>query len=136
MKCSGVCIINLVPASQESLCLWAAYFFHLAGVSLPAKYLKYIAMYISLGKLRFCPRTAYCSLTASPLSLHPLLSQISICLNQPVGSQGSSWRWNETYFLQRRNKGKDLYPGEPHRVLLGFPVFVEHVRHVSADINY
>ena len=52
------------------------------------------------------------------------------------GTRGTSRKLNETYFLQRRNKGKDLYPGEPHRVLLGFPVFVEHVRHVSADINY
>ena len=47
------------------------------------------------------------------------------------GTRGTSRKLNETYFLQRRNKGKDLYPGEPHRVLLGFPVFVEHVRHVQ-----
>ena len=105
VRCSGVSIINLVPTGLESVCLWAAYFFHLAGISLPAKYLKYIAMYISLGKLRLCPKTAYGSLTVSPLSLHPLLCQISICLNQPFGTQGNPWRWNETYFLQKRNKG-------------------------------
>ena len=122
VRSSGVRIINLIPTGLESLCLWAAYFIHLAGVSVPVKYLKYTVMYISLGKVRLCLRTAYHSLTASPLSLHPLLSQISICLNQPFGTQGSSWRWNEAYFLQKKKQGtqKGFCDQEPQRVLLDF----------------
>ena len=68
------------------------------------------------------PRLHYCLLTSSPLSLHPLPSLISNCLNLPFGTPGRSWRLNEAYFLQTRNEGhgKDLYPGGAHRVLLGF----------------
>ena len=45
------------------------------------------------------PRLHCCFLTVPPLSLHPLPSLISNCLNLPFGTQGRSWRLNEDYFL-------------------------------------
>ena len=51
-------------------------------------------------------RPHYCFLPVAPLSLHPLPSLISNCLNLPVGTQGSSWRLNEACFLQTRNWGR------------------------------
>ena len=39
------------------------------------------------------------------LSLHPLLSLISNCLNLPFGIQEGSRRLNEAYFLPRRKWG-------------------------------
>ena len=68
------------------------------------------------------PWLHYCFLTAPPLSLHSLPSLISNCLSLPFGTQGSSRRLNEAYFLQTRNRGhgKDLYLGGPHRVPLSF----------------
>ncbi|KAB1275680.1 hypothetical protein Cadr_000010630 [Camelus dromedarius] len=44
-------------------------------------------------------------LIVPPLSLHPLPSLISNCLNLPLGAQGRSRRLNEPYFLQTRNGG-------------------------------
>ena len=51
------------------------------------------------------PRLHYCFLTAPPLSLHPLPSLISNCLNLPFGTQERSGRLDEAYFLQTRNRG-------------------------------
>ena len=45
------------------------------------------------------PRLHYCFLTALPLSLHPLPSLISNCLNLLFGTQGGSRRLNEAYIL-------------------------------------
>ena len=39
------------------------------------------------------------ALTTPPLSLQPLPSPISNCLNLPIGTQGRSRRLNEAYFL-------------------------------------
>ena len=51
------------------------------------------------------PRLYYCFRTAPPLSLHPLPSLISNCLNLPFGTQGTQ---------------KGFCAQEPHRVLLSF----------------
>ena len=51
------------------------------------------------------PRFYCCNLTVPPLSLHPLPSLISNCLNLPLGTQGRSWRLNEAHFLEIRNGG-------------------------------
>ena len=53
-----------------------------------------------------CPKAArFFSLTIPPLSLHPLLSMISNCLNLPFGIQGRSWKLNEAYFIKIRHGG-------------------------------
>ena len=44
-------------------------------------------------------------LVCSSLSLHPLPSLISNCLNLPLGTQGRPWRLNEAHFLKTRNRG-------------------------------
>ena len=49
------------------------------------------------------PRLYCCFLTVPPLSLHPLPSLMSNCLNLPLGSQRRSWRLNEACFLKTRN---------------------------------
>ena len=61
------------------------------------------------------PRLHCCFLTAPPLSPHPFPSLISNRLNLPFGTQGRSWRLNETYFLQTRTGETEglLYPGTP-----------------------
>lgn len=60
-----------------------------------------------------CPRLYCCFLTLPPLSLHPLPSQISNCLN--LGSQGRPWRLKEAHFLRPRSGGlrKALGRGAP-----------------------
>ena len=60
---------------------------------------KTLRVYPLRGDRQPAPRLHYCFLTAPPLSLHPLPSLISNCLNLPVGTQGRSWRLNEAYFL-------------------------------------
>ena len=46
-------------------------------------------------------RLHYYFLTAPPLFLHSLLSEISNCLNLPFGTQGKSRRLNEADFLKK-----------------------------------
>ena len=57
------------------------------------------------------PKQQYCFLAVSTLSLHPLSSLISNCLNPPFGPQGRSRRLIEAYVLQTRNgeHTTDLY---------------------------
>ena len=57
----------------------------------------------------------YCFLPVPPMSLHPLSSLISDCLNLFLGTQGRSWRLNETHFLRTRNGGhrKTFVPRSP-----------------------
>ena len=64
------------------------------------------------------PRLYYCFLAAPPLSLHPLSSLISNCLNLPFGTQGRSWRLESLPYKNWGQKGS--HPQEPHSVLLGF----------------
>ena len=62
------------------------------------------------------PRPYSGFLTVPPLSLHPLPSLISKCLNLPLGTQGRPWRLNEPYFLKTRNRGghrKAFVPRSP-----------------------
>ena len=55
--------------------------------------LKDIIIYIPWGGIRTRPpKLHYCFWTALFWFLHPLPSLISICLNQPFGTQGRSWR--------------------------------------------
>ena len=55
--------------------------------------LKDIVVYIPLGGNQDpAPRVHYCFLTTPHLSLHPLLSLISNCLNLPFGTQGRGYR--------------------------------------------
>ena len=57
-----------------------------------------------------------CCLTVPPLSLHPLPSLASNCLNLSPGTQGRSWWLNEgMHFLRTRNGGdrKALVPRSP-----------------------
>ena len=62
----------------------------------------------------------YCFSILPPFSLHLLPSLISNHLNLSSGAQGRSWRLNEAYFLQTRNRTqRDFCAQEPHRVLLG-----------------
>ena len=45
------------------------------------------------------------------------------CLNLPFGSQGRSWRLDETYFIQKKKcwgTQKNFLAQKPHRVLLSF----------------
>ena len=51
------------------------------------------------------PKLYYCFLTVPPWPLHSFPSLISNSLNLPIGTQESSWRLNEAYFLQSRNEG-------------------------------
>ena len=61
-----------------------------------------------------------CFLTVSPLSLHPLPSVISNCLNLPFGAQGRSWRLESVAYKQETGTtGRLLYSGDP-QALLGF----------------
>ena len=57
-----------------------------------------------------CPKYVW---TAPPLFLYSLTFLISNCLNLPFGTQRRSWRLNEAYCLQTRNRGhgKVLYVG-------------------------
>ena len=71
------------------------------------------------------PSLHYCFLTAFPLFLHSLTPLISNCLNLPFGTQGRSRRLKPFSYKQEMGGTERLsYPGEPHRVLLGF---VEHL---------
>ena len=54
------------------------------------------------------PRLYYYFFTVPPLSLHPLPSLISSCLNLPLGTQGRPQRLNETHFLKARNGGQRM----------------------------
>ena len=64
-----------------------------------------ILLYVSLGGNKDpAPKLHYCFQKTPPLSLHPLLSLISNCLNLPFGIQGKSWRLNGAFFLQTRNE--------------------------------
>ena len=58
----------------------------------------------------------HCSfLTASPLSLHPLPSIVSTCLNLPTGTLGRSWRLNEpvSYNQEMADTERLSCPGAP-----------------------
>lgn len=61
-----------------------------------------------------CPEAALLCLNVPLWSLHPLSSLISDCLNQPLGTQGRSWRPNEAYSLKARNGDTEgLVPRNP-----------------------
>ena len=56
----------------------------------------------------------YCFLTASPLSLHPVPSLISNCLNLPFGTQGRSWSLESLPYKQGTGDTERLpCPGAP-----------------------
>ena len=89
--------------------------FHLVGVVVLQKSSK-ILICISLEEDPGpCSKAALLFFDYSSLSLHPLPSSISNCLNLPFGTQGRSWRLNEAYFLQTRNGGhrKGFGPRSP-----------------------
>ena len=61
-----------------------------------------------------CSKAALFFLGYSLLSLHPLPSLISSCLNLLFATHGRSWRLNVAYFLQIRNGGhRFCIPGSP-----------------------
>ena len=60
-------------------------------------------MYLLRGNQDTAPRLYYCFLTVPPLSLHPLPSLISNCLNLPLRIQGRLWKPDEAHFLKTRN---------------------------------
>ena len=75
-------------------------FSHLVGVSVSVKKPKDIVMCIPWGGTWTLPQGCIIvSWTPPPLSLHLLSSLINKCLNLPIGTQGRSWRLNESYFL-------------------------------------
>ena len=78
--------------------------FHLLGVLVLRESSRYCHVYPLRGNQDPGPRLQYCLWTASPLSLCPLPSLISDCLNLPFGTQGRSWRL-KPYSLQARNGG-------------------------------
>ena len=49
------------------------------------------------------PELHCCFLSVSPLSLHPLPSLISNCLNLPFGTQGRSWRLESVPYEQEEH---------------------------------
>ena len=63
----------------------------------------YYYVYSLRGNQDLAPRLYYFSLTVPPLSLHPLPSLISNCLNLSLGAQGRSWWLNEVHFLRKIN---------------------------------
>ena len=73
-----------------------------------AEELKDNILCIPWGGTRTQPQVYIIFFLTSPLSLHPLPSLISNCLNLPFGTQGRSQRLNEAYFLQTR-KGEALF---------------------------
>ena len=94
------------PVALGSTCLWAAHhcynFFHLERVSSICKIGKgYCGVYPLMGKQDLAPKAALLFLLTVSFSLfsNPLPPLISNCWNLPVGTQGSSWRLNEGYFL-------------------------------------
>ena len=97
-------------------------FSHLVGISVSAKLLKDIVMYIRWWGTRTLPQgcTVF-SLDCSSLVSHLLLSLISNCLNLPVGTQEMPWRLNEAYFLKSKKWGtqEGFCTQKPHRILLG-----------------
>ena len=110
----GVSIINLlVPISLGCASLRAAYsnFFHSVwgvggGFSNCKTVQRYCYMYPLRGYQEPSPRLYYCFVTASLLSLHPLLFLISNCLNLPFETQGRSWRLNESIsYKQETERG-------------------------------
>ena len=116
---SGGPVIVIEPSLWNEECFIKQFIFHLLGVLVLRKSSK-ILLCVSLRRNQDrAPRLHYCFSAAPPLSLHPLPSLISNCLNLPFGTQGRSRRPRH-FFLQTRNTVRLLYPGEPHRVLLGF----------------
>ena len=86
---------------------------HLGGILVSTKQLKDIVMYILWGGTKTLSQGfTIVSWLLLPLSPHLLPSQISKCLNFPLGTQGKSW--------QLKGQGKNLYPGEPLRGLISF----------------
>ena len=76
---------------------------------------------------RILPQGLYsCFLTVPPLSLHPLPSLISNCLNLSLGTQGRLWRLNEAHFLKTRNgeHRKSFCAQEPRKALLSYHISV------------
>ena len=71
-----------------------------------------VIMCVPWGNQDPAPSLYYCFLTVPPLSLHPLPSLISNCLNLPLGTLG---RLNEAHFLKIRNRGhrKPFVPRSP-----------------------
>ena len=51
------------------------------------------------------PRLCYFFLTVLALSLHPLPSLVSTCLNLSLRTLGRSWKLNGAHFLRTRNGG-------------------------------
>ena len=100
---SSFSIINLlVPTDLGSTCLWAvnSQLLPPGGVSVSAKWLKDIVIYISLGEARTLSQggTTVC-LDYSSLVSSSLLFPTSKYLNLPFGTQVKSWRLNEVSFL-------------------------------------
>ena len=86
---------------------------HLGGILVSTKQLQDIVMYILWGGTKTLSQGfTIVSWLLLPLSPHLLPSQISKCLNFPLGTQGKSWRL--------KGQGKNLYPGEPLRGLISF----------------
>ena len=88
-------------------------FSHLVGVSVSAKSSKILFCVSLEGNQDPAPKAALLFPDCSLLSLHPLPSLISNCLNLPVGTQRRSRRLNEANFLQAGNTEKLLCPGTP-----------------------
>lgn len=86
------------------------------GFSICKTVQRYCYMYPLRGYQEPSPRLYYCFLTASLLSLHPLLFLISNCLNLPFETQGRSWRLNESISYKQETEGDTeslLCPGAP-----------------------
>ena len=65
------------------------------------------------------PRLYCCCSTVPPLSLHPLPSLISICLNLPLGTQGGPLRLSEAHFFKKWAAQKGFCAQEPLRAKRG-----------------
>ena len=78
------------------------------------------------------PRLYYCFFTAPPLSLHPLPSLISNCLNLPLGTQGSSGRLEFITYKQEMGDTEGLLCPGAHRALLSFNMWTS----IEANLYY
>ena len=84
------------------------------GLSSCTRTQRYCYVYFLRGNQDPAPRLHYCLLAAPPLSLHPLPSLISNCLNLSFGTQGRSWRLESVPYKQgAADMEKFPCPGAP-----------------------
>ena len=107
-------VIKLWPSLEWRMLHQVVNIFHLLGFSFCRRAQRYCYVYPLRRNQDPAPRLCYCFLTVPPLSLHPLPSLISNCLNLPFGTQGRSWRLKPIPYKQEMGDTERIScPGAP-----------------------